>query len=78
MYAQVGSPCEAVLSCHEPGIYVRLLSNRIGQVEGAYEFENDDGSLVKLGGSFEIDQSCLPELSASTQELIASLSENVA
>ena len=78
MYAQVGSPHEAVLSCHEPGIYVRLTSNSMGQVEGTYEFENEDGSLAKLAGSFQVDQSYLPALAASTQELIASLSENVA
>ena len=78
MYEQIRSPHEAVLSCYEPGIYVRLLSNPMGQVEGTYEFENEDGSLAKLAGSFQIDQSYLPELAASTQELINSLSENVA
>jgi len=78
MHAQVGTPREAVLSCHEPGICVRLASNSMGQVEGTYEFENEDGSLAKLTGSFQVDQSYLPALAASTQELIASLSENVA
>ena len=78
MHAQVGSPHEAVLSCHEPGIYVRLASNSMGQVEGTYEFENEDCSLAKLTGSFQVDQSYLPALAASAQELIASLSENVA
>ena len=78
MHAEVGPPIEAVLSCHEPGIYVRLLSNQLGQVEGNYTFEAEDGSLAKLTGSFQVDQSLLPELAASTQELIALLSENVA
>ena len=76
MYAHVGSPHEAVLSCHEPGIYVRLLSNPVGRIEGTYKFENEDGSLAKLAGAFEIDQSHLTELAASTQELVALLSEN--
>ena len=78
MYAEVGSPNEAVLSCREPGVYVRLLSNQIGQVEGNYTFEAEDGSLAKLCGSFEVDQSSLPELAASIQELTALLSKNVA
>ena len=78
MHAQVGSSHEAVLSCHETGIYVRLISNRLGQVEGEYKFEAEDGSFAKLFGSFQVDQSYLPELAASMQELIASLSENVA
>ena len=78
MHAAVGSVIEAVLSCYEPGIYVRLLSNQLGQVEGTYTFEAEDGSLAKLTGSFQVDQSFLPELAASTQELIAQLSKNVA
>ncbi len=78
MHGQIGTSQEAVLSCHEPGVYVRLMSNQLGQVEGAYNFENEDGSLSKLAGFFQIDQSYLPELAASTQELIASLYENVA
>jgi hypothetical protein len=78
MYALVGSAHEAVLSCHEPGICVRLASNSMGQVAGTYEFENEDGSLAKLAGSFQIDQSYLPALAVSTHALIASLSENAA
>lgn len=78
MYAQVGSAHEAVLSCHEPGIYVRLAANSMGQVEGLYKFENEDGSQAKLAGSFQIDQSYLPALAQSAHELIASLSTNVA
>jgi hypothetical protein len=50
----------------------------MGQVAGTYEFENEDGSLAKLAGSFQIDQSYLPALAVSTHALIASLSENAA
>ena len=78
MHAEVGAPQQAVLSCHEPGIYVSLISNRLGQVEGNYAFEAGGGSFAKLTGCFQIDQSFLPELCATIQDLVASLSENVA
>jgi hypothetical protein len=50
----------------------------MGQVEVTYEFKYEYCSLAKLAGSFQVDQSYLPALTASTQELIASLSENIA
>ena len=73
-----GLPHEAVLSCLERGVCIKLLSNRMGQIDGTYEFESDNGSFAKLAGSFQLDQSYLPELIASTHELITSLSKNVA
>jgi len=74
MHANVGSPKEAVLSCFEPGICVRLVSEQLGGVQGTYRFTPEQGEVAaELTGSFRADQSHLPELAASIQELIAAL-----
>jgi hypothetical protein len=77
MYTNIGSPREALLSCSEPGIHVRLLSDRLGAVAGAYRLQSErlDVPSSELSGAFRIDQSYLPELAASVGELIATLSE---
>src|SRR5256885_16883794 len=41
MYANVGAPREALLSCSEPGIHVRLLSDQLGAVAGVYRLQSD-------------------------------------
>jgi hypothetical protein len=78
MHASVGSPQEAVLSCCEPGVYVRIASQRLGGVEGSYclEPERSPEQSTELTGVFRADQSYLPELAASIQALIAELERN--
>jgi hypothetical protein len=75
MHANVGTPQEAVLSCFEPGIYMRLASQRLGGVEGTYRLEPERSPdlALELSGAFRADQSYLPELAASIQTLIAAL-----
>jgi hypothetical protein len=77
MYANIGEPREALLTCHEPGIYVRLLSEQLGGIAGTYRLrrEHPDIPRAELSGTFRADQSHLPELTASIEELIAELSE---
>jgi hypothetical protein len=77
MYANVGASREAILSCCEPGVHVRLLSDYLGAVTGTYRLQSErlDVPSAVLSGAFRIDQSYLPELAASVEELIAALSE---
>lgn len=69
VHANVGTPSEAVLSCIEPGIYVKLKSDRLGSIAGTCRLE-DEMSGAELSGAFAIDQSYLPEIAASIAELI--------
>lgn len=72
VHAKVGTPCEAVLSCIEPGIYLDLKSDRLGSITGTCKLE-DELSGAELSGVFTIDQSYLPELAGSIAELIDAL-----
>jgi hypothetical protein len=75
MHAGVGNLHEAVLSCIEPGIYLRLASKRLGGVEGTYRLEPERSpeQATLLSGQFLVDQSYLPELAASIDALIVAL-----
>ncbi len=77
MHASIGMPHEAELSCFEPGIYLRLSSQRLGGVEGTYRFEPERSleMAVQLSGAFRADQSYLPTLAASVQALIEALEQ---
>ncbi|RYG96026.1 MAG: hypothetical protein EON58_12970 [Alphaproteobacteria bacterium] len=72
MHAKVGTPCEAVLFCIEPGIHLDLTSDRLGSIAGRCKLE-DELSGAELSGAFTIDQSYLPELANSIRELIDAL-----
>ncbi len=69
LHAKVGTPSQAVLSCFEPGIYVELKSDRLGSITGTCRLE-DEVSGAELSGAFAIDQSYLPQLALSIEELI--------
>ena len=74
MHANVGTAQEAVLSCFEPGVYVRLVSERLGGIHGTYRLEPEQGeTAAELSGSFRADQCYLPQLVASVQDLITAL-----
>lgn len=61
MYKEVGSPKEAVLQCHEPGIFIKLTSDKHGHILGEYEFKNEtQGFNPVLSGILNMDQSYLP------------------
>lgn len=61
MYEEVGSPKEAVLQCHEPGIFIKLTSDKHGHILGEYEFKNEtQGFNPVLSGILDMDQSYLP------------------
>ncbi len=71
MYDNVGQPLTAELSSAEPGVWLQLKMRNLGGVASAYRFECEDssGASTMLSGSFEMDQSYLPALRASVNEL---------
>jgi hypothetical protein len=73
LHANVGLPGEAVLSGIEPFIRLELKSERLGSIAGTCKLE-DEASRAELSGKFSIDQSYLPELATSVENLIDSLS----
>jgi hypothetical protein len=71
----------AELSSAEPDICLKLAAASMGQVLGTYRFESEyrEGGATILSGAVELDQSYLPALAASVENLISDLShENVA
>ena len=77
MYAAVGTPRTAELTSAEPDIRVRLQSQPLGGILGNYRLESErrDGVATALSGSFELDQTFLPDLAESVQSLILALGE---
>ena len=73
LHGNVGVPGEAVLSGIEPFINLDLKSDRLGSIAGTCKLE-DESSRAQLSGVFSIDQSYLPELAASVENLIDALS----
>ena len=67
---RIGEECDASLEGAEPGIYLKLKSNKLGQVYCEYEFESEryDGKPTCLSGSFEIDQTYIKPLMLSVSE----------
>ena len=77
LHANVGVPGKAVLSGLEPFIRLDLKSDRLGAIAGTCKLE-DEASRAELAGAFAIDQSYLPELAASIENLIDALSSSSA
>lgn len=77
MYAAIGTPRTADLMGAEPDIKVHLQSQPLGGILGNYRFESErrEGAATALSGSFELDQSFLPELAESVRGLILALGE---
>jgi hypothetical protein len=72
MHENVGQQTSASLASAEPDIEIRLESQRLGGIQGTYRFESErlDGRPTALSGAFEIDQSHLPAIRASINDLI--------
>ena len=70
MYDTLGEECDASLVGAEPGIYLKLKSNKLGQVYCEYEFESErfDGKPTCLSGAFEIDQTYIKPLIITVSE----------
>ena len=75
MYQEVGFQKEAELQCHEPGIFLKLKSDKHGHVLGEYEFVNETsgGFQPKLSGIIDMDQSYLPEWEKSCRQFLSEI-----
>ena len=75
LYRDVGQPGVATLASAELDIKVTLTMQTLGGIEGSYRFQSEqrDGGATKLSGTFELDQSFLPELCASIDTLLNEL-----
>lgn len=73
MYSEVGLLKEAVLQCHEPGVYIKLKSDKNGRIRGEYEFKNENQGEFHpvLSGIFDMDQSYLPDWLSACQTFLA-------
>lgn len=70
MYESVGKPGTATLASAEPDIQIELTMHPLGSIVGRYSLECEPNV---LSGSFELDQSFLPELRQSIGELAEQL-----
>ena len=59
LHENVGQSGAAALRCAEPGISVTLSMQKMGGIEGRYQFVDERTSSV-LSGTFAIDQSYIP------------------
>jgi len=75
LYDSLGKNGRAILQSAEPDIHVTLESNALGQIAGRYALESErpKGIPTVLRGSFEIDQSYLPELEKGARSLATEL-----
>ncbi|MFA5353395.1 MAG: hypothetical protein WC291_04135 [Thermodesulfovibrionales bacterium] len=75
LYENAGQGGEARLVSAEPDINVHLRINQRGHIQAVYSFESEriEGVPTVLSGRFEMDQSYLPEVRRSVNELIAEL-----
>ena len=75
LYDSVGKNGRAILQSAEPDIHVTLESNALGQIAGRYALESErpKGIATVLHGSFEMDQSHLPELETGARRLATEL-----
>ena len=75
MWGEVGSPKEAVLRCHEPGIFLKLSSDKHGHIRGEYKFEREaQGEFSPvLCGIVDMDQSYLTALANACRRFLADL-----
>ncbi|WP_426107966.1 WapI family immunity protein [Massilia sp. TSP1-1-2] len=75
LYLTAGTPGKAILSCHEPGIYIELESDKHGHVRGRYEFKNEaaGGFNPTLSGILDMDQSYLPAWEKECRHLLVEL-----
>jgi hypothetical protein len=71
----VGKSGRATLQSAEPDIHVTLESSGLGQIAGRYALESErpNGVPTVLRGSFEMDQSYLPELERGARRLATEL-----
>jgi hypothetical protein len=75
MHAAVGRPGEALLASFEPGIAIELSMQTLGGIRGKYKFQGEfvEGGAPVLTGAFQVDQSYLPALSDSIDQLLSKL-----
>lgn len=75
LHTNVGTPGKAVLQCHEPGIYLELLTDTAGHIGGCYEFKNETsaGFYPSLCGKIDMDQSFLPIWEKACRQFIATV-----
>ncbi len=75
MQKGLGQPGVARLCSAEPDIDIEFKQNKLGQITGRYCFESERraGDPTSLTGSFEMDQSYLPELAKGVDLLFRKL-----
>ena len=75
LYDGIGKGGHATLQSAEPDIHVMLESNSLGQIAGRYALESERprGMPTVLRGTFEMDQSHLPELEKGARRLATEL-----
>lgn len=79
MHASVGQSLTSILASAEPDIKIELNMQSLGAIEGTYAFESErpNGTPTVLSGSFDIDQSYLPDLCSSINDLISALAKRL-
>ena len=75
LYENVGQPGEAILRCAERGISISLAMQTMGGIEGEYKFFDERTSAL-LSGSFNIDQSYIPEWSRRVEDFTEALRQH--
>jgi hypothetical protein len=77
LYDTVGKNGRAILQSAEPDIHVTLESNALAQITGQYPLESErpNGIQTVRRGSFEMDQSHLPELEKGSRRLATELAK---
>ncbi len=77
MHPSLGQALTATLASAEPDIKTMLNTQALGGIEGTYALESERpiGTPTVLSGGFAIDQSYLPALRDSIDDLIAALAE---
>ena len=76
LYENVGHAGQARLACAERGIDISLSMEKMGGVNGQYEFF-DESSSAYLSGTFTIDQSYIPEWRNCVESFAQELRQHV-
>ena len=75
MMQNLGKECTASLCCAEPDLDIQLKMNRLGQIAGTFALESErrEGVPTVLSGSFDMDQTFLPQIKTQLRNLLMSL-----
>lgn len=76
LYENVGHAGEARFACAERGIDISLSMEKMGGINGKFEFF-DESTSASLSGSFTIDQSYIPEWRNCVESFAQELRQHV-